>query len=116
MGQSKNTEIAVDSSSMLLLQALKGLNQKMLHLLLKLKKGSINYRTTLASGISGTEYNESVSTASAEGTITPIFGYSLKQGSTLPTGLNLSSSGQISGTPTVEVNNHTFIIVVSTKL
>lgn len=109
-------EIAVVSSSIVITASVEGFESKDATFTIKVEEGSINYTgTTLASGISGTEYNESVSTASAEGTITPIFGYSLKQGSTLPTGLNLSSSGQISGTPTVEVNNHTFIIVVSAE-
>lgn len=54
-------------------------------------------------------YTSSVATASGARSIT----YALKDGSELPSGLSLSSSGLISGTPLEQVSRHTFTVVAS---
>lgn len=52
--------------------------------------------TTLPSGTVGTPYSQTLAATGG----TPPYTWSLAQGSSLPTGLSLSSSGIISGTPT----------------
>lgn len=72
----------------------------------------INYQgETLENGYVNTTYNDSIATATGIENIQ----YALKSGSTLPDGLSLSTDGAISGTPTLNVINHTFTVVASAE-
>lgn len=76
--------------------------------------GTIVYMgSALDEGTTTVAYTASVATALAQGSITPSFTYTLKAGSTLPAGLDLSTAGQITGTPTAGVSNHSFMVIVS---
>lgn len=71
--------------------------------------------TTLKTAVLGSVYSESVATAVLSKELYPDLGndvivYSLADGSRLPAGLMLSENGTISGTPTEEVNNHSFTV------
>ncbi|MFW6319365.1 MAG: Ig domain-containing protein, partial [Bacillota bacterium] len=54
-------------------------------------------------------YNQNIATATGTENIL----YGLKEGSTLPAGLSLSTDGIISGTPTEFVTDHTFTVVAT---
>lgn len=67
--------------------------------------------STLAEATVGTAYSASVATATGADGIT----YAVKSGSALPSGLELSSAGAISGTPTAEAANAKFTVVASAE-
>ncbi len=68
---------------------------------------------TLANGVVGTEYSASVATASVQSAFDEKIIYTLKEGSTLPAGLSMNSSGQITGRPTEAVSGHKFTVIAS---
>jgi hypothetical protein len=70
---------------------------------------TITTTSPLPAGTAGTAYSQ---TLTATGGVTP-YTWSLASGSSLPTGLNLSSSGNISGTPTAAVTGATFTVDVA---
>ncbi len=65
--------------------------------------------TKLVNGRVGVYYNASLATATGADVIT----YGLKAGSTLPSGLSLSSKGTLSGTPDERLSGREFTIVAS---
>jgi hypothetical protein len=63
-----------------------------------LKINDLKFKTdaTLPQGVNGEEYSTAISAVDGAGYS---YSYSLADGSTLPIGLNLSSDGKITGTP-----------------
>ena len=77
-----------------------------------IEPGEIVYSaTTLPNGKVGDPYIQNIGTATGMSDIT----YTLKEGSTLPNGLTLSSDGSLSGIPEEEATNLKFIVVASAK-
>ena len=68
--------------------------------------------TTLSNATSGFNYNKSIDPATGG---TPGFTYALASASTLPTGLTLSSTGEITGTPTLAGNYNFSVVATDTK-
>ena len=68
---------------------------------------------TLQTGICGSEFTASVATATVNSTAEVRMVYTLKDGSTLPEGLTMNSSGQIAGRPVQPVQGYKFTVIAS---
>lgn len=74
--------------------------------------GDISFTgSTLPNGKENEPYLRTIATATGSDSIK----YTLKEGSTLPEGLDLAEDGEISGTPTTKVENHQFIVVAKAQ-
>lgn len=79
---------------------------------MSIAKGSLNYTAVeLKDGKTGEPYIADIATATGMPNIT----YAVKEGSTLPAGLNLSPSGELSGIPSQAADSVTFTIVASAE-
>jgi large repetitive protein len=66
----------------------------------------------LTNGKVGEAYSEALTPGRAGGGTAPL-SFAVKSGSSLPTGLSMSSAGLISGTPTQAVSAHAFTLVIT---
>lgn len=103
-----------NSATFVVLASAENFDSKEATFVITVEAGSITYKgSVLPQGTTEVAYNASIATATADGTITPVFTYTLKAGSLLPAGLELSISGEVTGIPSAAVSNHSFTVIVT---